>query len=103
MALTQLCSPHLLFMQRGNTALCIAAKLGRSSTVEVLLAGGARIEHRNKVIVERVRPSMLRVWVRVRVVCVCVRARVCVCWKVCVCVCACVCVCVCVWVWWGGG
>ena len=77
--------------------------------MEVLLAGGARIEHRNKVIVERVRPSMLRVRVRVRVVCVCVRARVCVCVRACVCVCVCVrlCVCVCVcelhiaigWLW----
>ena len=65
MALTQLCSPHLLFMQDGDTALCIAAMLGDSSTVEVLLARGARIEHQNKVMVKRRRP--LRVRVRVAV------------------------------------
>ena len=69
MALTQLCSPHLLFMQWGNTALCLAAKKGRSSTVEVLLERGARIEHQNKVMVEGARPlrARMRASVRARV------------------------------------
>ena len=52
-------------MQGGNTALCIAAKRGRLSTVEVLLARGARIEHQDKVMVEGARPLRLRVRVRV--------------------------------------
>ena len=61
---------HLLSMQYGRTALGVAAAYGQSSTVEVLLERGARIEHQDKVMVEGARPlrARMRASVRARVV-----------------------------------